>query len=449
MMLAPGTRVHIVGIGGAGMSGVATLLHERGLVVTGSDAQASAAIDALRERGVTVFVGHDASHSEGAAVVLWSPAVALDHVEIEAARANGAQLLQRAELLEALGEAYRVVGLTGTHGKTTATSMMAYVFAAAHRDASRLLGAAVRGLGGNGHDGTSGELLLEVDESYGTFGRISPYALGVLNVEPDHLDHYGTFDALRDAFVSLVERTLGPVVLWTDDSGARDVDERAQRSTVTVGREPPSMWRVRDEQTHRDGSSFVLEGDEEISVTLAVSGAHNVANAAVVAVLAHQVGIAPEAISAGLAAFPGAPRRFERRGRLGTMDVVEDYAHLPGEIAATIQCAKDLGYERIAAIFQPHRVTRTVAIGEGFAPAFDGADVVVIADLYTAGEANPQGITGAYVATPLATRRNGVFYAPTFDDVRTQLATVEADIVLLLGAGDIATVLDDLPGLTR
>ena len=131
------------------------------------------------------------------------------------------------------------------------------------------------------------------------------------------------------------------------------------------------------------------------------------------------------------------------------MDVVEDYAHLPGEIAATIQCAKDLGYERIAAIFQPHRVTRTVEIGEGFAPAFDGADVVVIADLYTAGEANPQGITGAYVATPLATRRNGVFYAPTFDDVRIQLATVEADIVLLLGAGDIATVLDDLPGLTR
>jgi len=242
-MLTPGARVHIIGVGGAGMSAVARVLLGMGCTVSGSDARESDVTRALRDEGVDVHIGHDASFVHGRDVVLWSPAIPADHVERRAAIDEGARCLSRAELLEELSGVFAVLGLTGTHGKTTATSMMAHVLASAGEDVGRMLGADVRGLGPNGVAGTSGRLVMEVDESYGTFATITPQALGLLNVEADHLDHYGSLEALEAAFAALVERTAGPVVVFTDDPGAARVAAMGVRSVVGVGRHEGD-WRI-------------------------------------------------------------------------------------------------------------------------------------------------------------------------------------------------------------
>jgi len=444
MTFAPGTHVHIIGVGGAGMSGVARLLHDWGCAVSGSDAASGEVLASLASAGITVYAGHDAAHGDDATVVLWSPAIASDHVELLAARARGAELIARADLFATLAEQVRVIGLTGTHGKTTATSMMVHVMAAAGREDGRLLGADVRGLGPNGAGGTTGELIVEVDESYGTFTHLRPSALGVLNVDADHLDHYGSLDVLETAFASVVQRTTGPVVVWTDDGGARRMLAQVERSVTTVGT-GEAAWLVDDVVLGRRSASFSLRGAQTLAVRLQVTGAHNVANAAVVAVLALELGVGVPAVQAGLANFRGAPRRFEFRGRWRGMDVYEDYAHLPGEIAATLQAARDAGYDRVACVFQPHRITRTLAVGAAFAPAFDNADAVLVTDIYTAGEANPQGITGEYVAGPLRDRRGGaVQYCPTDGALVAALAELDADALFVLGAGDVARCLDSL-----
>jgi UDP-N-acetylmuramate--alanine ligase len=447
--LSPGTRVHVVGAGGAGMSGVARLLAEAGCRVSGSDSSSSAELDALGDAGVEVHVGHDAAFGADAEVVLWSPAVGDDNVEVASARDRGARLIARAELFEELGRHYRVVGLAGTHGKTTATSMMVHVQAAAGRDAARLVGAPVPGVGASGHHGPDG-LVLEVDESYGTFARLAPHALGVLNVEADHLDHYTTLAAVEAAFTALVERTVGPVVVWVDDEGARRVAAAAQRPCDAVAADSPARWRVRDVEVGRAGSSFRLVGPAtSLPVSLAVPGRHIVADAAVVAVLALVDGVDESAVVAGLAAFRGVARRFEWRGAWRGVDLYEDYAHLPGEIRATLAALRDVGYSRVTAVFQPHRVSRTLALAEAFAPAFDQADHVVVTDLYSAGEPNPDAVTGDAVAAPLVARRGSVVtYAPGFADVVAALGELatDSDVVVLLGAGDVARVIDDLPG---
>jgi len=445
----PGVRVHVVGVGGAGMSGLARLLVESGALVSGSDLADSAVLEELRAIGVTVAVGHDAENAAHADVVVWSPAVASDNAELVAARAHGATLLSRAEILAELAKARPVVGLTGTHGKTTATSMMAHVLAADGRDAGRLLGAEVLGLGANGHWG-SDEVVLEVDESYGTFALVRPHALGLLNVEADHLDHYGTLGALERAFAELVDRTDGPVVLWSDDPGCRRVAAIAQRSVVRVGT-GDAPWRVDDVEVTRHEARFTLHGPAtEMRLTLPLTGVHNVADAAVVAVLASELGVSPDAIGTGLANFRGAPRRFDLLGSWRGVDVYESYAHLPGEIRAIIGATRAAGYERITAVFQPHRVSRTLSLVEDFAPAFDLAAAVIVTDIYLAGESNPTGVTGEVIAQVLRRRGAAVTYCAAIDDVPDALENLheDSDVVVLLGAGDVASVASKLSGMS-
>jgi UDP-N-acetylmuramate--alanine ligase len=447
--LAPGARVHVVGVGGAGMGAVARLLVEARCRVSGSDAVASAQLDELSAAGVSVAVGHDATHGRDAQVVLWSPAVDERNVELVAARERGARLVTRADLFDELGRDYRVVGLAGTHGKTTATSMMVHVAAAAGRDAARLVGAPVIGVGASGHHGPDG-LIMEVDESFGTFARLVPDALGLLNVEADHLDHYGTLAALEEAFAGLVARTRGPVVVWGDDEGAMRVALRASRAIEVVGAGDDAPWTVSRVRVGRFGSSFALASSHAaLEVRLRVAGRHAVADAAVVAVLALADGLPASAVTAGLAAFSGAPRRFERRGAWAGVDVYEDYAHLPGEIAATLEALRDVGYRHVTALFQPHRVTRTSRLGATFAPAFDLAEHVVVTDVYAAGEANPDGVTGEAVAGPLRERRgDAVRYVGSLEDAAGALEALReaSDVIVLLGAGDVARVADLLAG---
>jgi len=445
-------RVHIVGVGGAGMSGLARLLVESGATVSGSDLADSSLIEALRTIGVSISIGHEATHVDRADVVLWSPAVSNENVELVAARDNGAVALSRAEVLAELAQVRPVIGLTGTHGKTTATSMMVHVLAADQRDAGRLLGADVLGVGANGHWG-SGEIVLEVDESYGTFGLVRPRALGLLNVEADHLDHYGTLAALEGAFAQLIERTTGPVVLWGDDAGCQHVAALASRDVGRVGTASGNDWLVGDVTLSPHGSSFRVDGPGlSVALTLNVAGVHNVADAAVVAVLAMQVGVSEVAVRRGLAAFQGAPRRYDLLGSWRGVDVYESYAHLPGEIAAILKATRAAGYERIAAVFQPHRVTRTLSLVDDFAPSFDLATTVIVTDIYRAGEPNPTGVTGQVIADAIKKRGAGVrtIYSPSTNDVPEVLEALhdESDVVVLLGAGDVASIASRLRGMS-
>ena len=448
-----GRRVHVVGVGGAGMSGLAILLSEMGAHVSGSDERDSPILQELRERGVTTFVGHSASNVEGVEVLLWSPAVSSENVEVVAARAAGAEMITRSKVLFELASLKHVIGLTGTHGKTTATSMMVQVSLAAGRDDGWLLGAPVLGVGANGHWG-GGDVIVEVDESYGTFGELQPFALGLLNVEADHLDHYGSLDVLEEAFSDLVTRTRGPVVAWGDDAGVARVINHSRRDVVLVGAKRAFTWHVTNVTLDRRRSSFDLRGpDVALKITLRVTGAHNVANAAVVAVLAHALGIERNAIEAGLSNFVGAPRRYQFRGAWRGVDVYEDYAHLPGEIAATIEATHAAGYDNVTVVFQPHRVTRTISLAEDFGGAFHGAKNVVVTNIYSAGEANPTGVSGELVADALRRHDASVktHYVAAFLDVTELLEQLAAtsDVILVLGAGDVGSFIATLPGGLR
>ena len=449
MTFTTGVRVHVVGVGGAGMSALAAYLQGVGCEVSGCDAANNAVLEQLRDRGVEVTTGHDASHVVSADVVLWSPAVSTEHPELEFARTRGVTMMTRAQVLGELSALSRVLGVTGTHGKTTATSMLVHIMRAAGRDDSRLVGAPVRGVGFAGHHGV-GDLITEVDESYGAFAELTPYALALLNVEADHLDHYGSLDNLEAAFADVLERTVGPAVVWVDDPGARRVAARVRRAWTSVGTGEDAQWVLGDVELSPHGSRAVLRGAREVGIEIAVAGRHNLANAAVAAVLALSLDVPVDAVREGLARFRGAPRRFERVATWRGVDVVDDYAHLPGEISATVAAARAAGYERIAAVFQPHRVTRTINVGAAFAPAFDDVDVAIVTDIYTAGEANPQGVTGEVVADALRARGRGVVhYAPTLAAAAATLEQVarNADLVLLLGAGNVNEVVDllDVP----
>jgi UDP-N-acetylmuramate--alanine ligase len=452
-ILQIGTRVHIVGIGGAGMSGLARLLLEMGAKVSGSDAVSSPILDELRALGAKIVVGHSPRNVNDADVVLWSPAIGADNAELVAAKANGSTLLSRAEALAELGELRRIIGFTGTHGKTTATSMMVQVMAASGVDDGRLLGANVLGVGANGHWG-KGDLILEVDESYGTFALLTPYALGLLNVDVDHLDHYGSLVVLEAAFTRLLNRVRGPLVVWVEDPGVRRVVAGATRDFVRVGTGDTADWVVENVSLQRRGATFSMRGpSDEFDVTLSVTGAHNVANAAVVAVLALSLGQSSATVRDGLARFQGAPRRFEFVGTWKGVEVFEDYAHLPGEIAATLAATRASGYERITAVFQPHRITRTLSLGESFATAFDEAANVIVTDIYSAGEPNPDAVTGELVATAIRERRtSSVTYCASLTDVPAVLDTLRenSDVIVLLGAGDVAHVVGAmLEGIVR
>jgi UDP-N-acetylmuramate--alanine ligase len=440
------TRVHIVGVGGAGMSSLAVLLQEYGCVVSGCDAANAEVLAQLRELGVDVADHHDVAHVARADVVLWSPAVPLEHVELLAAQSSGCVMLARRHVLAELSKMMRLIGVAGTHGKTTATSMLAQIMAAAGRDDARLLGAPVRGVGFGGHYGP-GDLLAEVDESYGAFAELTPYALGLLNVEADHLDYYGSLENLEAAFADVLGRTTGPVVVWIDDPGAARVAAHVACDIVSVGTQAHAWWHLVDEEVTRRGARARLVGPVDVDIVLAVTGRHNLANASLAAALAMAVGVEPAHVTEGLRRFRGAPRRFEHVATWRGVDVVDDYAHLPGEIAATVAAARAAGYQNVVAIFQPHRVTRTLSVGRDFAPAFDDVDEVIITDIYTAGEANPDGVTGEFLANFVSNRgRTRVRYAPTLPEVARTLerSAEQVDMVLLLGAGDVTTVLEHL-----
>jgi UDP-N-acetylmuramate--alanine ligase len=444
-------RVHVVGIGGAGMSGLARLLVGLGHRVSGSDLADSSTTAGLRALGIEVAVGHAAANVGDVDLVTASPAVAPDNPELVAATARGIRVATRAEVLGAVGALRETLAVAGTHGKTTTSSMLAVVLAAAERSPSWLLGADVVGLGPNAHLGEGAELVLEADESYGTFERLAPTLCAVTNVEPDHLDHYGSLDALHDAFGRLLGRA-GAAVVNADDPVAAALGARV--GATRVGTDPACELVVEAVQLERASSRFTLRHEgSTLELVVGAPGPHNVQNAAVAAAVAVLRGVADEAVVEGLGRFAGSPRRFERRGEVHGATLVDDYAHLPGEVRSALATARAGGWRRVVAVFQPHRYTRTQALARDFAHAFDGADVVVVTDVYGAGEPPLPGVTGRLVADAVAQAPGApdVRYVADRVDVAAAVASIldDGDLVLTMGAGDLTTLPDELLEVLR
>ncbi len=441
--------VHIVGIGGAGMSAIATVLHAMGHEVTGSDLKASAVTDRLRRAGIGVAIGHRTANLGAADLVTVSSAVPPTNPEVIEARRRGIGVLSRAESLAALASLRRCVAVAGTHGKTTTASMLALVLVEAGLRPSFLIGGEVNEIGTNAVWDEGEWLVVEADESDGTFLALVPEVAVVTNVEADHLDHYGSFAAVRSAFEAFLTGARGPRVVGGDDAVAAEIGRATGAEIVGTG--PGSTVRMVDVELARSSLAFGLldpSGAELGRLAVPVPGLHNARNAAVAAVAALAVGVPFESVARALARFAGVARRFEFRGSADGVTFVDDYAHLPSEVRAALAAARDGGWPRVVAVFQPHRYSRTAELWAEFGSSFADADEVVVTDVYGAGEAPVPGVSGRLVVD--AARRQypelPVHYAARRSDLRPLVGSLlrTGDLCLTLGAGDLTSLPDEL-----
>jgi UDP-N-acetylmuramate--alanine ligase len=444
-------KFHIVGVGGAGMSGIARLLVGMGHQVSGSDARCGATLEQLAHIGVRTFVGHDAANIEGAEVVSHSSAIGPNNVELAEARSRGVPVLRRAQLLAAICATRKSLAVSGTHGKTTTTAMLAGVLSAAGMRPSWLVGGDPVG-GAPSAQWTDGDwLVVEADESDGTFLQLGAHGVLVTSVEPDHLDYFGTIGELQAAFGQFVGAASGPRAVCLDDPGAAALVE-APGGAVTYGVSPGATYRAERVELAGDGATFCAraKGDDLGCFELAVPGAHNVRNALGALALAMEAGASPEAARRALAGYTGVARRFERRGSKDGITYIDDYAHLPGEVKATLATARRGPWDRVVAVFQPHRFSRTEALWPAFADAFVEADLVVLTGVYPAGEQERPGVNGHLVeqAVRLAHPELAVEYVegrPELVELLHRLLR-PGDLCLTMGAGDVTTVPAELMG---
>ena len=432
-------RVHIVGAGGAGMSALAKILARMGYEVSGSDLKPGRQLDALGDIGITTWVGHRPEAMEGVALLVSSSAVPDRDPEIVTARGAGVTVWSRPALLEALTRIAPAIGLAGTHGKTTSTALAVTALRAAGEDPTFILGGELVALNTGAHLGDGGLFVLEADEAFGTFRHLQLRALMVTNVEADHLDHYGTVAALEEAFAQVANRVTGPVVGCVDDAGVRRLAERAELIGYGVSSDAP--WRIEDVTHDVASTTFTLTtpSREAHRVRVPAPGLHVARNAAGVIALLAELGWDAGALAAGLADFKGVRRRFEVRGTVGGVTIVDDYAHHPTEIGATIEAGRLGGWRRVWAVFQPHRYTRTADLGPEFGGPLATADRTIVTDVYPAGEPPIPGVSGRIVAESVAAAGGDVVFVPGLDAVGEMLVDEVApgDLVLLLGAGDI------------
>lgn len=440
-------RLHVTNVGGAGMSAVATLLAEMGHVVSGHDPSGDTPFLApLQALGVEVQIGEPGPLPSIDALIV-STATPDDHPQVVAARAIGTPVLHRSVALAALCAARRTIAVAGTHGKTTTSALLATLLAAAGQDPGWVVGAGIAGLGRSAAWGGAGPLVVEADESDGTFLALGAWGAIVTNVEPDHLEHWGGERQLRAGFQRFVAALEGPAVLCADDPGAVALVAHARRP-VTYGTSPGSDYRIDAIATERTGVRFRLRhADEAVEVAVpAAPGAHNARNAAAAVALAHELGVELAVAAAALERFRGVARRFEVRGNAAGVVFVDSYDHLPTEVAAALSAARAGGWRRVVCCFQPHRYSRTEALGRTFADCFADADVLLVTGIYPAGEAPRPEVSGKIVVDAVLDAHpwKHVAWLPTLDDLVSYLAANlrPGDLCLTLGAGDLTSVPD-------
>ena len=440
-------RVHFVGIGGAGLSGIARIMLARGIEVSGSDAKASATIEALRALGATCYVGHAGDQVADADTVVVSTAVRADNPEVVEATRRGLRLLPRSAALEAVMQGRRVVAVAGTHGKTTTTSMLTVALQHCGADPSFAIGGDLNESGSNAHNGTGDLFVAEADESDGAFLVYSPYAALVTNVEADHLDNYGTEEAYRAAFVQFLDRIDpdGFLVGCVDDPGAADLLEIARgRGLATVAVGTGAEAEVRAENLRQVGSTstfmVVDRGRRLGEVTLQVPGQHYVLDALAALASGLRLGFPFADLARGLGAYSGTRRRMELKGERAGIRVYDSYAHHPREIAGDLEAARALvGPGRIVVAFQPHMVSRTRIFGAEMGIALGAADEVVVMDIYVAREDPVPGVTSALVADAVPLAPEHVVLEPSWSATAGHLVAraKPGDVILTLGAGDV------------
>ncbi|MDO5501941.1 MAG: UDP-N-acetylmuramate--L-alanine ligase [Actinomycetia bacterium] len=447
-------RVHLIAIGGAGMSAVARLLLSAGVPVSGSDAQDSPGLADLRAAGAQVWVGHDARHVAGIDTVIVSSAIREDNVELVQARRDGARILHRSQGLAALTPARRVVAVAGANGKTTTTSMLVVALNEAGAAPSFASGALIPQLGTNAALAEGADFVVEADESDGSFVVYRPEVAVVTNVQPDHLDHYGDFAGVQAAYRAFIDTIPrgGLLIACADDAGARDLAQHARTRSLrvsTYGRHESADVRIEEAEASDHGSRARLAVDgQTYDLELAVPGAHNVENAAgAFAALTLGCAMAPESALAGLGSFTGAARRFESHGEPGGVRIIDDYAHNAPKVAAAVRTGADLAGRRggrLIVLFQPHLYSRTRDFADGFAAGLEPADEVVLLEIYGAREDPIEGVSSDLIAGPLraAPGERVVRRAATFAAAeQAVLSTVRAgDVVMTIGAGDVTTV---------
>jgi UDP-N-acetylmuramate--alanine ligase len=445
-MFAPSQRVHFIGIGGIGMSGIAEILLTMGYAVSGSDLRASPTTERLERLGAKVFVGHAAANAAASDVVVTSSAVAKDNPEVLEARARKIPVIQRAEMLAELMRLKYGIAIAGMHGKTTTTTMVAAVLAGGELDPTVVVGGRVDALGSNARLGKSQYLVAEADESDRSFLKLSPILAVVTNLDREHMDTYADMADIEGAFVTFMDKVpfYGAVTACVDDPRLRAILPRVTRRVYTYGESAEADFRMRmlpnAEGCHArfeiNARGLVLGPFE-----LYVPGRHNVLNATAAVAIGVQLGLAPEKIAAGLATFRGVDRRFQVRGVERGVTVVDDYGHHPTEIRATLQAARECGYGRVLVLFQPHRYTRTRDLMEEFAGAFGDADAVQVLDIYAASEQPIEGITGEALAAAIREKNGGrVRYASSMAEAVERLAADArpGEMILTMGAGSVS-----------
>jgi UDP-N-acetylmuramate--alanine ligase len=448
--------VHFVGIGGIGMSGIAEVLHTLGFRVQGSDMADNYNVQRLREKGIAVSIGHDAANLGEARVIVVSSAIKRDNPELIAARSRLLPVVRRAEMLAELMRFKSAIAIGGTHGKTTTTSMVAALLDAGGLDPTVINGGIINAYGTNARLGAGQWMVVESDESDGSFVKLPADVAVVTNIDPEHLDHYGNFDKLRDAFKQFVENVpfYGFAVMCLDHPEVQALVGRIEdRRIVTYGTNPQADVRYGDVNAQGRASRFAVTirdrvlGTEKVIDDLVVNmpGIHNVSNATAAIAVADQLGIAPEAIRKGLAGFAGVKRRFTLTGEWNGVQVFDDYGHHPVEIMAVLKAARaavtgEGRGGRVVAIVQPHRYTRLASLFEEFCQAFNDADQVIVADVYAAGEPPIPGASrDALVGGLRARGHRSVVPLESPDQIAgvVQASAKPGDYVVFLGAGNI------------
>jgi UDP-N-acetylmuramate--alanine ligase len=442
-LFAPSQRIHFIGIGGIGMSGIAEILLTMGYSVSGSDLKRSPVTERLVGLGARVFEGHAAANAAASDVVVTSSAVSATNPEVMEARARKIPVIQRAEMLAELMRLKYGIAVAGMHGKTTTTSMIAAVLAGGGLDPTVVVGGRVNALGSNARLGNSQYLVAEADESDRSFLKLSPVLAVVTNLDREHMDCYRDMEDVEGAFVEFMDRLpfYGATTACIDNELLRAVLPRVRRKVYTYGEHADADFRLQVLPKQEDCHSIFEVNYKGLVLgqfRLHVPGRHNVLNATAAVAVGVQLGVAPEQIAEGLETFRGVDRRFQVKGMVRGVTVVDDYGHHPTEIMATLRAAKECGYRRVLVLFQPHRFTRTRDLMTEFAGAFDDADRVEVLDIYAASEEPIAGVTAEALVKEIA--HPGVEYAASVAAGVEALAreAKDGDVILTLGAGNVS-----------